>query len=90
MYESFEELMERLYLIKAALALPDPNKLKAGTYRGEPKVDWFAPLHVPTSIFETSTAGFAPVEVTASELKSYRQWNKEQREKKRADLTGSE
>lgn len=79
-------LMDRLYVIQAALALPIPKK--AGVYRsgGEPQphprtrpFDWLVTNPEVASIFETSSVGFAPAPV---ELKSFKEWNKAQMEKK--------
>lgn len=75
----FNALMERLYILKAAMALP---KLKNGIYHqgGKAKTsDWIVATPDVASIFEAGSVGFAPEPV---ELKSFKQWNKEQMEKK--------
>lgn len=83
--ESLFDIFWRLQMIKDCMSLPDPRKLKAGTYRQGKKVEeksgseWIACEPEVADIFETSSVGFAPAPM---ELKSFKKWNKEQREKK--------
>lgn len=78
--ESLLDVFMRLAMIKDAMSLPDPRKLKAGTYHQGPKSnEWLVCEPKVADIFETSSVGFAPAPM---ELKSFKKWNKEQMEKK--------
>jgi hypothetical protein len=78
--ESLLDVFMRLQMIKDCMNLP---RLENGLYRNGKRVEegkeWIVCEPEVTDIFETSSVGFAPAPL---ELKSFRKWNEEQRNKK--------